>query len=107
MALAHGLAGIIRIESGCTHGTEIHKVAHLCRLYRLSAAVDTAARTTHDLDEIIVLFAALDALQYLAGIGKTAGNCHMQFQIADLVGGFLMGATPRTSSKLSFSSHRR
>ncbi len=32
MALAHGLAGIIRIESGCTHGTEIHKVAHLCRV---------------------------------------------------------------------------
>ena len=48
---------------------------------RLSAAADAAVRTGHDLDEVEVLFAALDLFDQLVGIAEAVGHGDLQGQI--------------------------
>ena len=59
-----------RVESLCPRLFELGGIADAVRERRLSAAVDAAARTRHDLDEIVLLLARLDLLDDLARVGK-------------------------------------
>ena len=60
-----GLCRILGIQSLCTLSTQVGEVADRCRLDRLTAAVDAAARASHDLDEVYLLLAVLNAGQEL------------------------------------------
>lgn len=51
---------------------------------RLAAAVDAAARTGHDFDEIIVAFTALDRLDEASGLAETADSRTVQAYAAYL-----------------------
>ena len=55
----------------------------------LSAAVQAAAGARHDFDGMIVRFAALDLLQKLARVAESGTDRRLEFETADLDGGFL------------------
>ena len=58
---------------------------------RLTAAVDTAARTCHDFHEIIVAFAAFHRLNEASGLSEAAECCTVQFHALDIDLQFLKG----------------
>ena len=68
------------IERLGTQASNIRKVDHIGRLNGLAASVDTAAGAAHDLDKVVLLFSALDHIEELFGVGKTA----IQLELADL-----------------------
>ena len=77
---------IIIIQNSRTNSTQIHVHTNSCRLMRLTAAVDTSAGTSHDLNELNVQLAGLDLVEQCLGIGSSAGNSNIDGHIANLIG---------------------
>ena len=67
MRLTNWLSRIVVIQSLCTDCTYICKVTNAAAYLRLAAAVDTAARASHDLDEVVVCFAGPVYKKYAVG----------------------------------------
>ena len=68
---------------------EINEVSYAGGLERLSAAVDAAAGTSHDLNEVILLLAGDYAVNYLSCVSKTGSNTDLDINSADSVVSFL------------------
>ena len=68
MGFADRFVSVIFVQSSRPPRFQIDKVAHCRRLYRLTAAVDTAARAAHDLDEVVVLFPGFDRFEDFLGV---------------------------------------
>ena len=76
------LTGVLTVKGFCSLGTDVHFHFPFCGDNGLSAAVDTAARAGHELDEMIILvFTVLNAFHHLADVGATAGNRYLHGQI--------------------------
>ena len=66
------LAGLVLIvESLGAQCLVINKVAYAVCSVGLSAAVDAAARASHDLNHVVVCFAALDLFKQLSCVAET------------------------------------
>lgn len=75
---------VLLIQSLCTLRLQISEVAHACRLNRLTAAVYTAARTAHNLDELIISLARLNLVEHCSRIPESAGYCNLNVNSATL-----------------------
>ena len=73
MALAKGLGLVLAIERLGADGGHVGPVAHGGGHDGLAAAIDAAAGAAHDLDEVVLLFAALDARD-LERLSRHGGN---------------------------------
>ena len=73
------------VESFCTLCTDIRKVAYICRLDNLTAAVYTSAGTSHDLDEVAFYLAVLKFGKELLSVCKTRYNSYLYSKVAYLV----------------------
>ena len=89
MALAQHHRRVLTIERLGALGAKIDEVVGVAALVGLAAAVDAAARTAHDLHEMILLLAVLDHLQQLVGILKAAGDSDAHGGAADIIFGLL------------------
>ena len=74
MGLADRLSCIFIIEHLGAKRADIHGVAHTAWLLGLSAAVYTAARTSHDFDEVVVSFAGFHFFKQFLCIAKAGSN---------------------------------
>ena len=63
MGLTDWVGCIYIIEHLCAQAADIRGIAYVSGLLGLSAAVYTAARTSHDLDEVVVLFPGFDRFE--------------------------------------------
>ena len=59
------------VECLCTLCTDIRKVAYICRLDNLTAAVYTSAGTSHNLDEVAFYLAVLYLRKELLSVCET------------------------------------
>ena len=69
MALAQSHARVFRVESLGALGTQINKVANITGLMGLAAAVDAAARTGHDFDEVVICLSRSHFVEKFGCIG--------------------------------------
>ena len=86
MRLTDGLCSIVAVEGLGTDRAYIMCIAEACRHKRLTAAVDAAARAAHDLDEVVVLLAALDSIKKLSCIAKARSNCDVDGHAGHIIG---------------------
>ena len=89
MGFADRFVPVIFVQSSRPPRFQIDKVAHCRRLYWLTAAVDTAARAAHDLDEVVVRFRRiLTDFEDFLGVAQSGSNRNLHLQVADFVGCF-------------------
>ena len=89
MGLTDRVGGINVIKDLCTQAADIRCVAHMSWLLGLSAAVYTAARTSHDFDEVVVSFAGFHFFKQFLCIAKAGSNGNLYIHAGYIVGGFL------------------
>ena len=68
LRLAQIHSGVGTVKDTGTHGAQINAVAHGSKLIRLTAAVYTAAGTSHYLNELSVALACSDIVKHLSCI---------------------------------------
>lgn len=85
VALPQGHALVLVVEGLGPQSLQVGEIAHICRLGGLSAAVDAAAGTGHDLDKVVVLLSGLHRVQHLGGVFDPAGAAHPDQRPADLI----------------------
>ena len=61
---------IIAIQYACTNTTYISEITHITGYLRLTASVDTSARTSHDLDKVILFLTRFHLLQKFSCIAE-------------------------------------
>ena len=71
MRLTDRLRLIVAVQYARTDPPNIRKVTDITGYLRLAAAVDTSARTSHDLNEVIICLACLHLIQQFSGIAKS------------------------------------
>ena len=76
---------IIAIQYACTNTTYISEVTHITGYLRLTASVDTSARTSHDLDKVILFLTRFHLLQKFSCIAKSRSNCHTNIHACHLI----------------------
>ena len=67
---ADRLRFIVAVQHACTYAAHIRKVADIAGHLRLAAAVHASARTSHDLDEMIIRLACLHLVKQLPRIAN-------------------------------------
>ena len=80
---------ILIVESLRTKTTNVNKVTNAAAYLRLSTAVYTAARTCHDLNELIISFAVLDLGKNFVCILKTGSNSNLNLKTSNFISSFL------------------
>lgn len=71
MRLTDRLRLIVAVQYARTDPPNIRKVTDITGYLRLAAAVDTTARTSHDLNEVIICLACPHLIQQFSGIAKS------------------------------------
>ena len=89
VALAEHFGAVLAVEGLGTLNANVMIHLVLCRDDGLTAAVDAAAGTGHDLNEGVVLFACTDGVKQLAGIAGAVGHGDADIAVADLDRRFL------------------
>ena len=87
--LTHSHSLVLSVESLSSFRLEVYGITYVLRLDRLTAAVYTAAGTTHDLNEGPVCFAACDLIHNKLCVSCTACNSNLDLKTCDVVGSFL------------------
>ena len=77
------------VENSSTYSTEVYSVTNRCGLEGLSTAVYTTAGASHDLDKLVLLFAALNSTEKLFRVLGAACNSNSDGLVAKLVGSTL------------------
>jgi len=82
-------AAVCIVQSLSSDSLEVNEVSNCVALNRLTAAVDTAAGTSHDLNELVISLAGEYAVDDLSCVSKTGSNCYLYGNAAYCVGSFL------------------
>ena len=85
MRLTNWFSRIVLIQSLCTDCTYICKVTNAAAYLRLTAAVDTTARASHDFDEVVVCFAGFHLIKKLSCIAESGCNCNVDIHACNIV----------------------
>ena len=89
MTLAQRHIRIFVVQRLCPHGGYASEIADHRGLQGLATAVDAAAGTGHNFNEVILPLARTDILQHLFGISSPAEHAHPHSLARNLVNGLL------------------
>ena len=89
VGFADGVGHIRIVQNLGAQRADVRGVAHVTGLLGLSAAVDTAAGTSHDLDKVVVGLAGFYLFQQFLGVAEAGGNRDLHIHARHVVGGFL------------------
>jgi len=87
--LSHLHLGVLIVESLSSYALEVNSIANVLRLDRLTAAVYTAAGTTHDLNEGPIALALCDLIHNNLCVSCAGSNGNLDFKACNVVGSFL------------------
>ena len=87
--LSHLHSLVLIVESLGTNCLEVYGITNVLRLDRLTAAVYTAAGTTHDLNEGPVCLAACDLVHNDLCVSSAGSNANLDIHTCDVVGSLL------------------